>query len=362
MRANRIDPGWVAIFQKLEVGQVVDPSEYTKGPSLYFLKERLGGDEEDFATFRELIKKELWKEQEDALTKALLDELLIKYQVEVDEERLAALDINGADETFTDAAIITTNRQNVSEKEFMVVIRKLMANRPPFAHAATDEEAAKELKAETAYNIIAQSVTNWESLDRHFEEKEPFKWEYEFNYNHRLVLALERRLFAPDIKVTEEEIKQHYEENIDRYSQPTVVKLYIIDETQGPIDQLWADVAVGKNFAQVMKQQFEQPVNPQEVPANHLDPEVKVVVDKLIDGETSQIFTAQGIRVMVHLVERTPGAPLPLERLQESIRSRLSSEKLDKLRSTYVDNLKSRSDIEVRMRQWKAIQKELGGA
>ncbi len=362
VRPNEIDPGWTAIFKKTTVGTVVDPSEHEKGAVLYLLKEQKGGDAEDMAKFREEIQKSLWKEQEDALSWALLVELRKKYQVQIDEERLAALDINNTDmNSFSDAPVITTSQQNFSEKEFMAVMRRLMANRTQFSHVEQDEELLK-LKKETANNIIAQSVTNWESLDRHYETKEPFKWEYEFNYNHRLILALEQRLFVPEAVVTEEEIKQHFQENIARYTQPTVVKLYIIDEKQAPIDQIWADVAVGKKFAQVAKQELGVNLAAQEVPANHLDPEVKVVVDKLVDGETSQIFIAQGIRVMAHLIERISERPLPLERVKESIRNTLWNKKITQVRKTYLDTIKSRSQIEVQQRKWKEIQKELGGA
>jgi len=362
LRPNGTDPDWVTILQKLKVGEAVNPNDYGKGPFLYFLNDKKENDEEDFAKVRADIRRELWKEQENKLTRQLITELREKYKVEVDEERIAALDLNAADDTFTDTAVITTSKQNITEKEFMNVIRKLMISRPAAAHAASDEEVAVTLKNETVYNIIAQSVTNWESLDRHYEEKEPFKWEYEFNFRHRLKLALEQRVFAPEATVSEEEIKQHYEENIALYTQPTLVQLYIIDETQGPIDQIWADIAVGKNFQDVLKEQFGQPIKPQNVPANHLDPEVKEVVDILVDGETSQIFMAQGIRVMVHLVERTPEAPLPLERVKRSISSSLWREKLNQMRSNYLETVKSGSAIDVRQRNWKKIQKELGGA
>jgi len=314
---------------------------------------------------REEIRGDLWKKRENELTRALLAESRDKYQVKFDEERLAALDTNGAEDTFTDAPVITSTRQNVSEKEFMVIYRRLMGNRPEFAHSAEDEEQAEKLKLDTAYNIIGQAVTNWAAEDRHFEKEEPFKWEYEFNYNHRLKLELERRLFSPNVKVTEDEIKQHYEENIGLYKQPAIVKLYIIDETQGPIDQIWAEVAVGKNFRQVLKEHeedFELSPIPHETPVNHLDPEVMEVANNLVDGETSQIFTAQGIKVMVHMVERTPEEPLPLERVKEPIRATLKRKKFRELRDEYLDTLRSGSDIKVKNRKWQKIQKELGGA
>jgi len=176
------------------------------------------------------------------------------------------------------------------------------------------------------------------------------------------VLSLEQRLFAPAGKVDDDEIKQYYTANIDRYTQPSLAKLYIVDETQRPIDQIWADVAVGKRFETVLKESSGQPIDVQDVPVNHLDPAVKVVVDKMRVGETSPIFMAQGIRVMVHLVERTPEAPLPLAKVKQKILTQIRKEKLIAARKTYLENLRSRSTIEVRPRQWKALQKELGGA
>ncbi|MFC1843905.1 peptidyl-prolyl cis-trans isomerase [Thermodesulfobacteriota bacterium] len=362
VRPKQIDTGWATIFKKLTVGEVVDPNEHGKGRILYVLKEQKGGDDEDLERFREGLEKTLWKEQEDLLTKALIDKLRDKYQIKIDEERLAALDINAADDTLTDASIITSTKENVSEKQFIAVIRRLMKSRPAAAHAASgDEELASSYKKETVNNIIYQAVTNWESLDRHYEEKEPFKWEYEFNFKHRLTQALERQIFGPEAKVSEEEIKEHYKNNLIRYTQPTMVNLYIIHENQAPIDLIWADVAVGKNFQHILKEHSEQPIKPKEAPANHLDPEVKEVVAKLVDGETSQIFTAQGVRVLVHLLERTPEAPLPLERVKESIRSYLWKKELYQVRNTYLDKIKAGSKIEVRERNWEKIQKELGG-
>ena len=367
VRPGGIDKGWVTIFGKMKPGEIADPSTHKNGPVLYLLKDQKGGDPEDLAKMHADIERLLSDEQVNSLTQKLLTELRAKYAVKVDEKRLEALDISGLEtmdaaadnKAFTDEPIITTNRQNVSEKEFIAVIRRLLESRPTAAHALKDKEESRKLKISTVNNIIAQSVTNWESLDRHYEEKEPFKDEYDFNLRHRLVITLEERLFVPQAKVTDEEIEQEYKKNIARYTQPTMVKLYIIDETQGPIDQIWADVATGESFEKVVKKHFGIETKPREAPSNHLDPEVKAVVEKLGNGDTSKIFKAQGIRVLAHLVERTPETPLPLEKVKESIRSSLTRAKILKLRSDFLDTLKSHSKIKVNESQWKTTRKEI---
>lgn len=362
VRPMGIDPGWVELFNQTEVGALVDPGGHEQGPELYFIKEQKGGDADDLETFKERISRDLWKRQEAQLTQELLQQLYEKYQVEIDQERLDALDLNAADDSFSDEPVITTSREDVSEKEFIAVIRRLQQSRPVAAHAGADAEEAAALKKETVDNIIAQSLTNWESLDRKFEEREPFKWEYQFNYNHRLTLAVEEHQYASSIQVSDAQIEDYYNNNMERFTQPEMVKLYIVAETSAPVDRFWAEVATGKDFKQLLREHFEQRVPPQEVPIDHLDPEIRVVADRLSKGETSQIFTAQGVRVMVHLEDRTSARPLPLERAKESIRTQLRSEMLDQARAEYLEALKNHSRIDVKTRKWRSLRKELGGA
>lgn len=362
LRPYAIDPGWVEILQTTEVGTLIPPERSKGGRVLYYLKDVAAADDLDRVARRDQIRRDLWKEQENELTLKLLRDLREKYQVNIDEERLAALDLMADDSTFSDEPVITTSRENVSEKQFVAVVRRLQGSRPTAAHAAIDAEKALEFKMETAGNILGQSLTNWESLDRKFEEREPFKWEYQFNYDHRMVLSLEQRLFIEEARVTDEQIEAHYNKNLSRFTQPAMVKLYIIDETQGPVDRFWAEVASGKDFRQVLRSHFEQRINPQEIPANHLDPQVKPVVDRLVKGETSQVFTAQGIRVIVHLEDQTPERPLPLDRVRESIRTELQQQNMKQLRQAYLERLKNQSRIDVKSRQWRSVRNELGGA
>lgn len=362
LRPQAIDPGWAAIFAKAEVGAVVDPAEHEHGPGLFRLKEKKGGDEEDFARLREEIRRDLWKERENALTSALLNRLREKYEVVVDAERIEALDLTSPEGALTDAVVIATNRQSVTEKDFVTIARRHLSSRAASAHAFKDPEDLRKLKGEIVGGILGQNLVDWEALDRHYEEKEPFQWEYEFHVAHRLVLALEQRLFAPGAKVGEDEVKRHYGENLGRYTQPALVKLYILDDTQGPVDQVRADVLVGVPFTKALRDRFEGRVAPREFPANHLEPEIKAVVDRLAVGETSPLFSAQGSQALVHLVERTPERPVPLEQAAGTIRTRLVKEKMDRQRSEYLALLKARSKIEVKERQWQSVRKELGEA
>ena len=353
---------WQAIYADLEVGEVVEPKKLGESMVLWYLKEVKQADDEDFAAVREEISKKIWKEQEISLTRGLIDNLRNKYEVKIDDARLAALDIQADDETFTDATVISNNQQNVSEKDFVAVMRRVLKTRPMLAGALQDEQATQDLKEEAAYNIIAQSVTNWESLDRRYEEREPFKSEYDFNYDHRLTLMVQQRMFSQKVEVAEDEIKQYYEQNKSRYSVPTQVELYIIDETQGPIDKVWADFTAGKSVDKVFQEYFEKTPKLQKIPTNHLDPDVKTVVSNLSEGETSSIFTAQGIRVMVHLLKRSPETVIPFDRVKDTISQDLQQKKIKSLEKDFLNKIRTNSEIEIDQDEWQDVRKELEDA
>jgi hypothetical protein len=354
-------PKWKAIYADLSIGDVVDPERLGQSNVLWYLKSQKGGDEEDFAREREGIRKNLWDEKARDLTSKLIARLRDKYEVKVDEERLGSLDIFADPAAVSDAPVITTNKKNVSEKEFVQLMQRVLANRPTLNFNLENEANANSFKKETAINVIAQSVTNWEALDRHYEEKEPFKWTYEFNRDHRLGRLVIRNMIDPEVIVTDDETVQEYEQNISRYSVPEQLRVFIIDETQGPLVKVWADVAVGVDFEKSLGEHFEKSPNMQFIPFNHLDSELKAVVKSMKNGETSKIFNAQGSKVMVHLNERVPAKPLPFERLKDSIYKSLFEKKRSQLLNSYLDRIKAASEIEVQQREWRNLRDEIGG-
>jgi parvulin-like peptidyl-prolyl isomerase len=353
-----IDPEWAEIFKKLEVGQANEPVAYGEHFAFYYLKTKEDGSPEDFAKLRETLRRKLWKDQEEVLSNEFMAKLRRKFEVKVDDERLAALSLTASDETYTDATIISTSRQNFSEKDFIAIARQQLHSGQ---HPPRSKEEEEEFKTQVVNGIISQNLTNWEALDRNYQEKEPLIWEYKFNINHRLTLAVDERLFLPETTVTEAEIQDYYKENISHFSQPEIVRLVIITDVDGSVDRIWGDIAAGKDFSTAVREQSEQENSPTEFPFEHLDPPVQELLNGLVKGETSQPFVYQNRRVLIHLVDRIPAKALPLNLVETKIRSTLKTQKLEQKRKTYLDLLKSRSKIDINESNWKAVQKELGG-
>ncbi|MEJ2199444.1 MAG: peptidylprolyl isomerase [Desulfuromonadaceae bacterium] len=358
-RPSSIDPGWADLFRPLAVGETTAPQSFDDHSIVYRVKERLEGDEEDFAKLRGRLKDDTWKEQEERLTEAMLERLMEKYEVKINRERLELLPVIAPDEVYSDEPIVTTNRQNVSEKDFIVLLRRGVG--PRLAHNPGIEEM-NEIKENVLKGILNQNLTNWESLDRNYQEREPFKAEYEFNVNHRLTLALAERFFSSENEVSPDEIEAYYQANINRYSQPELARFHILEDEEGSVDRIWSDVVVGMEFTDAVKKETKKNISVTDIPFSHLDDAVQQVVKGLAKGETSEPFVSNDTRFILHLVEHLPAKPIPLAKVEASIRAKLEQERRLQKRNDYLDQLKSRSKIEISASAWRKVKQELGEA
>ncbi|OQX61526.1 MAG: hypothetical protein B5M55_08805 [Desulfococcus sp. 4484_242] len=343
----------------LGTGQVTQPLEMGKGFVCLCLQDKKGPEKADFDSLKSKIRLEVQKLRQSELTSELVRRLRKKYEVTVDEELFTELDVNNTPEELMDKILITTNRVNVPVRVFLDQLHKEQSLRG-YRHFQT-KEAADYLKKMVLDRIIAQTLTSWESLDRHYEERAPFKWVYRFYCQHRLIKELERRLFVPEAEVKDEEVAAYYEQHPDEFAGPEVVSIVVLEDDKRLADKIWAEVKRGADFFSVVRKYYAREIPVRRVPVDHLDPVMKEVVNKLTKGEVSAPFEVKGHSSMVKLVDRTVASRSPLSEVQEQIAQRLRQEKSDRLRRNFIRQLQARSDITINEKAWRDLRKEYGG-
>ncbi len=351
-----VNPEWLDIIRGLKPGDFTEPIPWQKGFVVLRLQNIREGDREDFATVRKSIRDALRKEQETVRTRELLEKLRKKYKVVVDEKRLEALDIEAPDDSFGDEPVITTDRGSVTEKQFMAQVRRLQRFRQ---QNGFNQDSDYDFKKQVLSGIIDQTLTTWEGLARGYEKKAPLKGVYTFYCQHRLIRNLEERLFIPEAQVTDEEIEKYYREHIDEFTQPKIIRMAIVEGTRESLDALWTEVAMGGNFMDVARERLGHPVPVREIPYNHLEPEVKAVVDKLTNGEISPVFTVKEHVTMLQLVERKPARAMELDRVRKHIHDKLYQEKIKAARKAFLARLRAQSTIEVNDKVWRKLRDEM---
>ncbi len=355
-RPGFIDPGWRKILEGLKQGGLSKPMAWKKGYVVLRLQDRTGGNADDFSLVRRQIRQALWKERQTELTIRLLQDLRRKYAVQIDQDRLQQLDITRPDAPFSRVPIVTTSHGLVTEKEFMRQIRSMQRFRRQNGFSADNSAAFKQ---RVVNGIIDQTLTSWEAQARHYEKKQPFKDVYTYYCRHRMIKALEKRVFLPRAEVGQEEIKDYYQQHPREFTLPEIVRMVIAEGSEQEMHALWTEVAMGGDFRQLAGKRLGHEPPVREIPVDHLQKQVYAVVSRLSKGELSPVFTVDGHVTLVLLVERRPARIRPLGEVSGRIGEKLQQQRLAALRKEFLKKLREQSSIQVDDDLWQQLKKEM---
>jgi len=359
LRPRNCHDAWQDALAGLNTGQVTHPLQMGKGYVVLYLKGQKGPEKADFQSLEPQIRKEVRNMRQAELSLDLVSRLRKKYEVNVDEDLFAELDVNNTQEELMDKILITTNRVNVPVNVFLNQLRKEQ-NLRGYRHFQT-KEAVDYLKKMVLDMMISQTLTTWESMDRHYEERPPFKWVYDFYCRHRLTKELEKRLFLQEIDLSDDKIAAYYKEHLDEFTKPGIVSIIVLKDDKNLADKMWAEIKQGEDFSSVVRKYYSRDIPVQRIPVDHLVPVLKEVVKKMAKGEVSPPVDVDGHSSMVKLVDRTAVSHMPLNEVREQIIQRLNEEEPARLRKNYVEQLLARSDIEINEDAWEKLKNEYGG-
>jgi len=354
LRPRNCPDSWLDALTGLGTGEVTQSLEMGKGFVCLCLLEQKGPDKSDFQSLKFNIRGEIKKLHQSELTSELIRRLRKQYEVTVDEDLFVELDVNNTSEELMDKILITTNRVNVPVKVFLDQLRKEQSLRG-YRHFQT-KQAADYLKKMVLDLMISQTLTTWESLDRHYEERPPFKWVYSFYCRHRLIKELEKRFFLSKVDVSDAEVAAYYEQHPDEFSKPEVVSIVVLEDDNKLADKIWAEIKQGENFYSVVRKYYSRDIPVQRIPVNHLVPAMKEVVEKLAEGEVSPPFEVNGRSSMVKLVDRTVMGLTPLNQVQEQIVQHLREERFARLQENFIEQLRARSSITINDKAWRDLK------
>ncbi len=167
------------------------------------------------------------------------------------------------------------------------------------------------------------------------------------------------RVISPDIKVTEEMLRQYFEQHKEELRGKEFRCQQIFVSGQRPDASKRAAAAYeslqqGKPFAQVAKEFSDDPSAEQggdigSVRSDELMPMLRAALGQIAVGQyTPVVATPYGFHIL-KLNEAKQGDPLPYDALKEVIQERVVQEESSKRYREYLDKLKASSYIEVKI-------------
>ena len=325
----------------------------------YFFEvlERNDGSEEDFAKLKnELIRQSL-KVQENQLTRELTDFLAKKYQVTVNDEVIARITPEGISAADAEQVVLQIGNTVVSGDAFYQAVLKEQDMR---GGTHRNAEAFETTKKRIVADAIAQTVTGLEALDRHYESRPPLKAIYEFYSQHRLIKELEKTVIETTIDLKPEDAKVYYEGHPELFSRGGIVELAIVQTNETELaEKLAKRLKSGEDFFKVMQPLSPAGIETRRSPVDHLNPVLQEVVAKMSPGQVSSGIPDGEDIFFVKLIRAGEREFIPFEKVSEQIVTQLREERFTTAKTQLIEQLRSRSTIEINDRAWNKLKKRL---
>jgi len=211
---------------------------------------------------------------------------------------------------------------------------------PPFYRAQLQ---SKEGKKRMLDSMVRVELLYQEALKRGLDKDPEFVKRMEDIRKNLLARTLERKLAESEVKVTDEQIAEFYEQNKEKYSVPETAHIYYIlvkvprdaseeqeKAAKEKIDKAYAEIKAGKDFTEVAKKYSEDTFTAKRggeikklrkgARSKEFD---KVVFEELKPGEISKPFKDRRGWNIVKLVERSEKRYKDLDEVREQIKRTL---------------------------------------
>lgn len=164
---------------------------------------------------------------------------------------------------------------------------------------------------------------------------------------------------------TDEELRDYYEKNIDKFKRPEAMRVWHILVSVSPngteeektirrdrAEEAYKKVNRGDDFLLLAEQYSDDAYRVKGgdlgyIHKGRLDPDLEVAVLRLKEGEISPIVeTIYGFHI-IKAGDRKPAETVPLEETKNKLRSELEKKRFDETKKNLVSSLKERTGVEI---------------
>lgn len=350
--AERLSPEvWEQVLN-LEPGTWGKPFQWHEMWNLMQVEEEHAFDPVHFAHVRSALESQ-WREQRRAeLNRALLNDLKEKYQVQIHRERIDKLSDNGVPSELEGKAGITFDGSDIAldvlHKAALQEVEKRSSTRNDFTYAQALDIVVSDM--------VAQTLTGFEAMQRHYEEESPFKEVYTFYTQYRLTKELEKMVLKPeDLEVSAAEVRQAYADQLERFTVPEMVYMARVETREEKLAQQLRDrLQHGEPFVEVVRS-----LTPEGVPTRWSNPaEEPAVLQEALDGVVpgqSGVVELDDRVCFFKLLHRESKQVQEFEQVKEQLRAELEEKKRRQALNDLHKRLRAASEVKVNQRVWERI-------
>ncbi len=357
LRPKTIPRNWHRQLMDGSAGDFVGPLVNGDKFMLLYLVDVKPGSKEDLAHKRAAIRSDIFSKKQRRLTENLLKSLKKIYNLKINTDLLAEIDLSVPKKENWDKILVTSTLSQVTVGYFIEQCRKeqKIGNQKP---SARHKQRQATLKNRAMSAMVSNSLVDWAAADRHYEQKEPLKWEYQFYRQGQLVKLLQKRIIGDGGLISANEAKAYYDDNKSEFRSADIVKVSLIHGSEGEINRLWGSaMASGVLPVAVTRSGVKIDIAASSVPVEHLPKTVRSVIEQLTKNDISSPFPDGKQVALVQLFDRQPGSLAPFKKVKGLIITKLGKEKSNNLRRAYLVKLRNHSSIKVNDSFWQVIRR-----
>lgn len=204
---------------------------------------------------------------------------------------------------------------------------------------------------EQEHGLTRQDLQNFLEA-QNMDIQEYRQWLKEEITRSRLLRAMVRQ----KVVVTQEEIETYYEENIQEFEKPAQVALQVIvHRDKEKLASIRDMISSGELAFQEAAREFSQGPSADQggdlgsLAWKDLSPAWQNILQDLEPGEMSKVFPVQNDYALILLREKQIDDHLSLQDVREEIQNRIFERKLEQRYQEYVQALRSRAAVDVRL-------------
>nr|WP_320050970.1 peptidylprolyl isomerase [uncultured Desulfuromonas sp.] len=357
-RPNQLPPRIRALYEQDTQARFLPAYSYEDRWFILEVLQKDPGNDDDLAMVAENILYSLKKKKQQELTGQLNTRLMKKYQVQLDEALFSRIHVDGPEADVADAAVITFPDLTITGQ---ILYDNAINHYRRFGGKDIKNISFEDIVRRVANDIVAQTLTTMEALDRHYETKPPFQSVYYFYQRHRLIRGLEHKLIKPQISVSDDELEQYYNTHHDEFAYPLRVRYASVETRNEKMAlKLRDELRKGGDFYQVLSPLSPEGIATKTTPVPHLVPEMQALVSTLQPGQCDMLQVDDYFH-FIRLVESPRIDYMPFEQIKDSLRAQLEDQKFKEKRAELIARLRQRTNISVNQRQWQRCINELKG-
>ena len=229
-----------------------------------------------------------------------------------------------------------------------------------------NEEEAKKIRRKALDGLIEYLLIKEDAVNQNYSHKDPSFGKMMAQYRISLMASLfKKRIIAQQIRLTEKDLKEYYQQHKEKFREPSRVKLAIIKvKKKEEALSLLEELKRGADFLRLARLKSEgedqaERMNPTWWNQEKLPIQVKSSVEQMNIGEISEVIETPPFYQIVKLISREKGEIIEFSETKRMVQTFLGRERYQSLLNEYLEKMRKHSKIKINEDILKNLKKKV---